>query len=418
MIKHTTNRNARLAAFATSALSVILMASCSQGTKPSQSDTITSDTSTVADTLRVYNFSDNAPFDTLRYNNLIESVKYVPLETIDDALLEDWNLYAYKIGDKYVVTSGKNERLKVKVFDENGKFLKNGFVCGRGHLEMPLPYSHFVDEIAGRVIINGMDKVLIFNVNTFRTDVYFTNLRGEHNIFEIYPLGANTYAGLDIPHDTPETDKANYPYIFLLDSSFNIVDALRYGSDGERKSVLPPPNIDIEFSMLNERWGLSQTQNGLLFRQIYNDTIFFINQDFRQEPAFVINRGKDRIPTFAERKQSYKKQFDKMRFDYVLESQDYIFLSYRNGDEKSAIWHKSCSQMILQSNDGFSRNFRVPASFDGFSGIIEVKQIAHGNTIISAIPAGKLLNVLPGLKEDDNPVLVEIKLKDYYNLEQ
>ena len=106
-----------------------------------------------------------------------------------------------------------------------------------------------------------------------------------------------------------------------------------------------------------------------------------------------------------------------MRLDYVLESQDYIFLSYRNGDEKSAIWHKSSSQMILQSNDGFSRNFRVPASFDGFSGIIEVKQIAHGNTIISAIPAGKLLNVLPGLKEDDNPVVVEIKLKDYYNLE-
>ncbi|MBO7433336.1 MAG: 6-bladed beta-propeller [Salinivirgaceae bacterium] len=417
MIKRTTNRNARLAAFATSALSVILMASCSQGTKPSQSDTITSDTSTVADTLRVYNFSDNAPFDTLRYNNLIESVKFIPLETVDDALLDDGQLFAHKIGDRYVVTSRAYE-LRVKVFDENGKFLKNGFICGRGHYEIPITYSSAVDEYRGVVIINGFNKVLIFNVNTLETDVFFPNLQEEHNIFEIYPLGANTYAGLDIPHDTPETDKANYPYMFLLDSSFNIVDALRYESDGERKSVLPPPNIDIEFSMLNERWGLSQTQNGLLFRQIYNDTIFFINQDFRQEPAFVINRGKDRIPTFAERKQSYKKPFDKMCFDYVLESQDYIFLSYRNGDEKSAIWHKSSSQMILQSNDGFSRNFCVPASFDGFSGIIEVKQIAHGNTIISAIPAGKLLNVLPGLKEDDNPVVVEIKLKDYYNLEQ
>jgi len=407
MIKRTTNRNARLAAFATAALSVILMASCSQGTKPSQSDTIASDTSTVADTLRVYNFSNNAPFDTLRYNNLIESVKFIPLETIDDALLEDWNLYAYKIGDKYVVTSGENERLKVKVFDENGKFLKNGFVCGRGHFEMPLPYSHFVDEIAGRVIINGMDKVLIFNVNTFKTDVYFTNLRGEHNIFRIYPLGTNTYAGLDVPQDEPETDKAGFPYLFLLDSSFNIVDALRYDKDEERRGLLPPEGKDAKYSMLKESWQLSQIQNGLLFKQIYNDTIFFISPDFKQEPAFVLNRGRDLIPTFAERKQSYKTQFDKMCLTNVFESKDYIFLLYRRMEYKLAIWHKSSSQTLLQSNSN-----DIPVSFDGFSGTIKAMQAVHGNTIISAIPAGNLHNVLPGLKEDDNPVLVEIKLKD------
>ncbi|MBR2196188.1 MAG: hypothetical protein IJ911_11300 [Salinivirgaceae bacterium] len=36
------------------------------------------------------------------------------------------------------------------------------------------------------------------------------------------------------------------------------------------------------------------------------------------------------------------------------------------------------------------------------------------NTIIAAIPAHKLINVLPNLKEDDNLVVVEIKLKDNY----
>ena len=80
---------------------------------------------------------------------------------------------------------------------------------------------------------------------------------------------------------------------------------------------------------------------------------------------------------------------------------------------------------LMQKQEGSKNNedpicvhdvCEVPLSFDGYHGAVRFHTVsAIDNTIIAAIPADKLMNVLPNLKEDDNLVMVEIKLKDGYN---
>lgn len=365
-------------------------------------------------TLPSYDVLSAPIYDTLTYNNIIESVKYIPLETSSKSMLTSRHLFAHKYGNKYIVTSDNYEELKIRVFDDNGAYITNGVTLGRGRFEVPLPYTFTIDEYNGTIVIDGFDKVLVFDINTLKTQEFRLTPFDGDQIYYLYPLANNSYVGLGVPIRDEKMDKANYPFAYLLDSVFNVKSALRYPNAEKRHVIMF--QSETPYGITHERWKCSQSENGLLFLQRYNDTIFFINKDFQQTPLLIVERGDKYRPSFDNQKKKYLESLKKISFSNVFESKDYLFLTYKSDTtwHKTVMWAKSNPNILCKSGIEDA----IPVSFDGFSGTVNVKQVQHSNTIIAAIPAHKLLHVLPNLKEDDNPVVVEIKLKDNYSLEK
>jgi len=385
---------------------VVLFVSCSSGIKQPENAEKDSNSS-----LPTYDVLSTPLYDTLTYNNLIESVKYITLETTPKAMLSSYRLFAHKYDNYYIVTSGIYEQLKISIFDDNGSYITDGYTQGRGRFETPLPYTFTIDEYNGNIIIDGYSKVLVFDINTLKTQEYSLSQFEGDQIYYLYPLTTNSYVGLGVPIMDEKMDKANYPYAYIMDSIFNVKSVLSY-PNAEKRHVIMFQSETL-YGTTYERWQCSQTENGLLFLQRFNDTIFFINTEAQQTPSFVIERGDKYRPSFENQKKKYLESLKKICFNGVFESNDYLFLTYKSDTTwyKTVMWSKSNPNILCKSG----MQDAIPVSFDGFSGTVNVKQVQHGNTIIAAIPANQLLHVLPNLKEDDNPVVVEIKLRDNYS---
>ncbi len=385
-----------------------LFGSCNNGNQQSYHTDYTNSDSSGA--LPTYDIFSSPLYDTLSYDNVIESVKYVPLEANSKSLFSNRHLYAHKFGDKYIVTSDEYDRLKIGVFDSTGTFVTNGVTLGRGHFEIPLPYSFIVDEYNGFIILNGLNKILVFDISTLEIQAFDFKPFEDKTIYYLYPLASGSYVGLGVPDSNNEMDKKNYPYAYLLDSAFNVKTALRYSNKEKRHIIWS--SSETPYGTTYERWKCSQKEDGVLFLQRFNDTIFTITGDFKQTPSFIIERGEDFRPSYKDQTINYLESLKKICFNDVFESDDYLFLTYKSDTSwhKTVVWSKLNANILCKS----AENQAIPVSFDGFSGNVHVKQVQHGNTLITAIPANKLMNVLPGLKEDDNPVVVEIKLKDNY----
>ena len=114
-------------------------------------------------------------YDTLTLNNLIESVRYIPLETSDSSIIDAQRVR--KIDDIYCVTSDLQSSM-LKLFDFNGRYIRNVFRIGRARNEISM-LSLFIINAPGMEIIASSvldSKFVIFNIDslTYRT-VYNEN---------------------------------------------------------------------------------------------------------------------------------------------------------------------------------------------------------------------------------------------------
>src|SRR5574344_3000805 len=140
---------------------VILICSC-KGENTKKGEVIESIND--EDSITVFDFSANilneCPIDTLSYDNLIKSVRYIPLETTDKSVLGGNAIQIRKIEDNLIVSSGESEGLLIKRFDINGKYIGNLFNLGRGRKELTSPFYWTANDSAKAAIIVGQNKLL------------------------------------------------------------------------------------------------------------------------------------------------------------------------------------------------------------------------------------------------------------------
>ena len=122
-------------------VAIILAISCKNGRKPGQaSDSAATDTIAVeADVYRgpvTIHLDDKLVplYDTLRMGEMIESVRYIPLESSDNALLDA--VWIRKVGDIYCVISNVFTNGVMKLFDADGKYIRDAFRIGRAREEV------------------------------------------------------------------------------------------------------------------------------------------------------------------------------------------------------------------------------------------------------------------------------------------
>ncbi|MBO7478803.1 MAG: 6-bladed beta-propeller [Salinivirgaceae bacterium] len=357
----------------------------------------------VSDSIPTYYLNNQIAVDTLTYSNIIECVKYVPLETKEDCFISDVMLTALESNNNYIVRSGAIRTPIVKMFNSNGKYVANVLTVGRGPKETTSLLEWTTN--GDKVCMFGFDKAVVYWTTNKKTQAYRLPNNEGIPFSQWCSVSKNKYAATSALPYMPEFNKNEIPYLVIMDSTFKIEKKIYYSKPRKIYQNLIP-----EITKSTEGWVLSSNGTEPLFIDVFNDTVYKIDTNETLLPKYILKRTKEQMPKVEETNAKQSKIADKIHFTKILDGKDYICLNTINGAGKTEfyLWNKNKENPICVNS-----MCRIPVSFDGFHGELMVDQVI-GNTIIAAIPANKLTHVLPGLKEDDNPVVVEIKLKDNY----
>ena len=379
------------------------------------------------DTVKTYMLNNSIVFDTLSYSNVIESVKYIPLSSDDQSLLGELDMLVKT--DKYYIflSDGWNSKMKMKAFDHNGRYVKDVLHVGRGRDEVFSCFGCSYNSEYAQMLAHDLlgSKLVSIDVNDLSVKMYpmpaFCSeaiiddesikriTGGEYfKLSTIVQVAKDLYVGTSgIPlHEA--FDENLIPPLCFLDSVFEITEALFY--DEPRKVF---QKMAEGSNKVIEGWELGNSGKGVFFIDVFNDTIYSVEADKRIKAKYVLHRTDEQMPRVTDVKVKNSAVAEKIHFTGLFETDNFIFLKTLNGDSKRGfyMWSKNNESPICIHSD-----CDVPLAFDGFHGAVPFRTVyaTIDNTIIAAIPADKLINVLPNLKEDDNLVVVEIKLKDNY----
>lgn len=395
-------------------VTIILAVSCKDGRKSNQSsyDVEGADSCTVeADVYRgpvTIRIDDKIVplYDTLTLNNLIESVRYIPLETSDSALTYAGSVR--KMGDIYCVTGGFPRSI-MKLFDADGKYIRDAFRLGRARDEVAEFSSYMFDIPSREIIANSFlsDKYVFMNVDSLS---YRAVYNPDRKITRFFTLGNRHYVFLP-DNNRPvlgSTIKETYdslPHLVFYDSDFNITGTV---GDGAKPFIDPettvPPRLDTY---------IYESGDGIIYKYADADTVFTVDADEQMVPVIILDIQDKLKPTMKQSVADPASRKAQMIYvQYFQLSRDYVFIEYQfRGMYYSGIWSRETGQLLFLNKFEYGRN-PILISVDGYSVQLNVSYLnRRDNVILTPIDASYLVGTIPGLKEDDNQAIMEITLR-------
>ena len=343
-------------------------------------------------------------YDTLNLDNLIAGYKYVPLSTDSGSYVLGG--CPVKVSDKYLIVSGQPFSPDFKIFKDDGQYERDAIMYGRGPNEILHVLEYFVDYPRKEVIVVSTEKVVSYNfdsqkVRTIRSDINaeFSNLcRLEKGDIVLLPNNDYAYKG--------DNEEQIRPALIFYDSLFQISDTLfRYA----------PKHRLLEGITSGPLLSKKLRSNGgvILYQDMIGDTVFRVSSGMKLIPEFVIDIPDDMKMTLREsEKSSDEKKERKIVVRYYEESKDYIFLSYHHdGMGRFGIWSKKTGQLLFRYVHPYDRHF-TKVLLDGKVLEIPIGDFQpNSNSFVSTVPAAQMKHIYPCIKDDDNPVAIEITLK-------
>lgn len=394
-------------------VAILMVTSCKNGQKSNQtSNGVTADTIAVeADVYRgpvTIHLDDKLVplYDTLRMGEMIKSVRYIPLESSDNALIDA--VWVRKMGDIYCVVSGFPYSF-MKLFDAEGKYIRDPFIIGRARNEIS-NISNYTVDVPGREVIAisiGTDKYVFFNLDSLNYRVIYNK---DHSIPRFYPLGNGRYAAL------PKNNRAVYgatidevydslPHILFCDS---VLDVTGTAGDGAK----PYRNLEsttypyLSTSML-------ESGDGVIYRYVNSDTVFTVDADEQMVPAIILDIPDKLKPTMKQSETDPLSRKEQMIYVNQFQlSKDYVFIDYYNkGILHSGIWSRDTGQLLFLNVFRYGMN-PIFISDEGHSVQLNVRYLnRRDNVIITPVAASFLAGRVDGVKDDDNSVIMEITLR-------
>lgn len=389
-------------------LIVTCLVSCKHRTNVAQPSV---DSLSESDKLMVFRFDDVPSFDTLSEENIIESIKYIPLSSEREAIMPA-NLIIRKFSKNFLAIEFSGSAKQPKIFDLNGNYIKDAFHIGRGPNELTNLMSFTANEKSQKAYFLSFDKILSLNMNDY--SMFTRKIPNSLENTETFDWCALNNGDLvtqtTFPVEDFETNK--YPFLFVYDSCFNKVREHYYSHSRDLYQNL----ISGVTPFPSEAWNFSSSPNGGTFIDMYSDTIYSILDGGELKPEYIISRGDKYMPTIEEVNYPAEKKFKKIYYRYIVENDQYVILHYAYDNKYFVnIWNKQNGKLLCHQEVSSVLSYPIDFSIGGYHGKLYVDYITSDNCIYVAIPARDLMEEIPGLKPDDNPVIVEIKLKDNYN---
>ena len=369
----------------------------------------------------------------LNISEIAESVEYIPLETTDSSLVGDLSQVYYTNGF-FVLNTFKNSKGILKVFDRKGQFHNTLSRLGRG----PEEYTS----------INSID--------TYKNNIVILTI---HNIIE-YSLDGKFIKSVPVKKEEfcngygniKKIDDNHYLLITMPDSKIqNKYSAIIVDSSAKTMLSFNYPKSAIEIAK-NRKGRVKGLDNPVIFSNRSQGKVVTGNDEFilshskdyeSIDTIYRINYGKYKI-TADNIKRISKRSSHINLYGQILESVDHMFFNLslrtlahkpmkmirRGGKDTVMLFPFSCA--LYDKRDGSFRLIDQPEDYQ--KGFIEdfeggpafwPSYISDDEYMISYIEAidfiqhaqthkvsDKFKKIADGLTEDDNPVVVLVKLKN------
>ena len=391
----------------------LLAISCKNGQKSNQtSNGATADTIAVeADVYRgpvTIHLDDKLVplYDTLRMGEMIESVRYIPLESSDNALIDA--AMVRKLEDIYCVVCGFPNSI-MKLFDAKGNYIRDAFLIGRARDEVAMLSSYTVNVPGREIIANSVltEKLIFFNLDSLN---YKTVYKNDVSFQRLYPLGKGHYVTRPDNNSvvlgaTIEEKYDSLPHLIFYDSLFNATGTVGEGAHPYRnlETTVPP--------CLNTT--VLESGDGIIYRYVYSDTVFTVDADEQMMPAIILDIPEKLKPTMKQSETDPLSRKEQMIYveEFQL-SKDYVFITYHFGGKNySGSWSRDSGQLLYQNTYLMGKN-PILISVDGVSVQSNIQYLDRkDNVIITPVAASYLTGIVEGVKDDDNPVIMEITLR-------
>lgn len=345
-------------------------------------------------------------YDTLSLDNLIEDVVFVPLETATSSLVNAGS--PIKVNDHYIMYGGNPITPYVKVFNSSGLFVGDSYSPGRGPNETNMVFSVSGDNKNNRLAIFGPGKILFYNLSTNETtgiNIDDYNLFNDPVWLKNGDLVVSVLDDKDQSESSEKKRSASRPVLFFLNSDMTITDTV---------FTVEPIHRILEGGTVGQLLRNQLVPNGdkVLFKYMLNDTIYRVTNSHELSPAFILDIEKKLKPSLKNSEMDQIGKKNKMIYiaDF-RESKDYIFITYDyEGLSNYGIWDKHSGELVAHHKSFYIDAFH--ASLNGIPTELYTEQIDwETNTIYTSVEASKMVGILSDIKPDDNPIVVELKLR-------
>ena len=329
---------------------------------------------------------------TLSLDDLGWKEKLIPLETNDSCLLADISVICESINNYWIVSNGE-----VLKFDKEGRYDRRIGKVGQGPEEYGSAYKIQLDKKAEEVYV--MDyfgrKMVVYDFNgkfirTFRLP--------EKEFMANFSLYGNTlyYHGIE---------NSLIPTLLAEDIKTRKMETI----------CSPDREMEVGEIMLGNSF-MSEVGDEIYLYHYFNDTIYRITPEKKLEAAGFINMKNlmfvyDEIILVGDKTAKMKQGDPRVLIDNFVNTDNFFFVFYRLCDEMAAGANSSPHLAVYDKIS--KKEYANVALLHNAEPVLSIRNTsklfsADGKRIISYIQADALAetDLVPGIKEDDNPILV------------
>jgi len=362
----------------------------------------------------------------LNFSSFVDTIEFIPLETNDENLIGDVERIIYRNGKYYIRTTQGMLHGKLSVFDKTGKYLWGLNRIGNGPGEYP-ELKEFAITENGNITASSYRKI----INYDSTGVFLSENKTDFLGFEFVYTGNNNYFFL------------NRYTIEYGNKLFSVMD----NRGIIKKRLFKMSKLEANKSALVHDWrDLSLFKSTLYFMYPYGDTIYAIDNKNNIKRLYSIDFGDKRIPAdlFDEKgdelalEKRASKLEDYMHATAIGYADKYIYIGsynkvfqgfitlYSKMNKHTLTAHKIIDDMFLKGNVIALKEKRLPHNMDGNDILwpLDPEYLINGykHYMSYLSEAGReefrkkypeLVKICTTLKEDDNPVILRIKVKDF-----
>jgi hypothetical protein len=362
---------------------------------------------------------------TVNMSEIFSDIEYIPLESVDKHLIgRTQQLIIYK-GRIYVFDQYKTQ--SVFCFQQDGKFLFELNRRGQGPGEYVELNSISIDHNNEHLLLYCGRKIIVCDLDGNHVKSYQNNDVWSHH-FSYIGDGYAAFYGAYTPNPQYEKNGMTPNLLIVNTDDYKV----------ENTDIFFSSKIETEAITKNFK-PFSSYQNGTisLFEE-YDDTIYHISGKTVKRAYYVDFGDMKKDKSFYSllknpenglgRMHEYNEEHNICNITGLEETKTNIFFVYSH----KLIWHyafynketkhvidvykDSGTNKFPFHNDIDSGPFVFPYSNDGesFYGVIDSYEILEMKESIkqsNAVNKDKLLKILEGINEYDNPVIVKMKMK-------
>jgi hypothetical protein len=353
---------------------VLLFAACSQDKK---SDCITLNLEKAIRSTK----------SNLILNDISSGYRVIPLETSDSCLLS----YPFI---KYVTDSDiwiKDSQAIYRFDKINGRLLFKLDRKGQGTEEYLSTLDYVIDYSTQTILIYDINKkrIITYNfegkyLNSFKNDFISSfELTGENRFLVSY---------------TPYSEEPFH--IGIYDRSWNVINQL-----------MPKTEVFNQKKGLFHYDGLYKFNDRHYLKKTFGDTVYQV--DTQSAKLYVaVSKGNLKIPVHIATDLSKKKEvplYISGEFGYIVSS--YYFSTYYYQDNTyQDVWNLETSSLVYRNlRHGPDSNNGIPFIIQGNTIFVWPKCVCN-EYMYCTVPADEMKKIIPEMKDDDNPVILEIKI--------